>query len=712
MLSKQASTLLVHALRRNASRAAVLSSGTMMSSLRHAVPAPRVFAMATTGRSFSSLRVTPSSAFSELLEEDDVLEDDDEALSSGFVDQKPLADFDLSEQTMQNLARVGITHLFPVQVESFQTMMEGNDIMGRSKTGSGKTLAFALPIVERLLANPVRVRKAPRAVAMLPTRELAQQVADEFRRIAPQLRTSLVVGGVSYTGQEAELRRGIDILVGTPGRVVDMMDKGVLDLSSIEVSVLDEADMMLKFGFQEEVETILGAMPETKQCVMWSATTPKWVHTIARKYLKTPVSIDLVGEDNSKLPATVAHKAILVTRDTKDHVLDSVLNLYTNGGQALIFTETKQEADELVAFLGARTKGVRVLHGDLSQNLRTATMKGFRSGDVRTLICTDIAARGLDIASVDLVIQYRLSNDQENFVHRAGRTGRAGRSGVNVVLFEARDVRDVRDLESKFGMNFAHVAAPLPAQMLDHAMTTVQEKLDNVAFDGRKAFEATAKQLLENEDERLHVVSSALALLAGFETKGPTVYSMLTAQSHVQTLRLVGGRAWNADAIVSLLKEVNVNVPFAKIVKGDANTFYFDVPAKHVEAVLAHAESAGADVAAATEMAKITLSGPQRAASSSSRGNSRSGYGGNNNSRGGFGQRSNNNGRDNYSRNNDGFGKSRNFDSGFSRPNNSRNNNSSSSYGRDNNSSYGRKSNDSRSSSSSSWGKPPSSKWL
>ncbi|RHY35618.1 hypothetical protein DYB30_007992 [Aphanomyces astaci] len=711
MLSKQVSSLLVHALRRTA------IGGTKALAMHHSTTSSVVtLASAAHSRAFSHLRLETVTTATLVPDDDDLnnivdIDDaqDDAAVTSGFVDQKPLSDFNLSAQTTKNLERAGITHLFPVQVESFSTMMQGKDIMGRSKTGSGKTLAFALPIVERLLSTPATQSRAPRAVAMLPTRELAQQVADEFRRIAPQLRVSLVVGGVSYVGQENELRRGIDILVGTPGRVVDMMDKGNLDLSHIEVSVLDEADMMLKFGFQEEVETILGAMPDTKQCVMWSATTPKWVHTIARQYLNKPTTIDLVGEDNSKLPATVAHKAILVSRDSKDHVLESVLNLYAQGGQALIFTETKQEADELVAFLSARAKGVRVLHGDLSQNLRSSTMKGFRNGDVRTLICTDIAARGLDIANVDLVIQYRLSNDQENFVHRAGRTGRAGRRGVNVVLFESRDIREVRDLESKFGMTFNHAAAPLPAQTLSHAMTTVTEKLNNVAFDGRKAFEATAKKLLENEDERLHVVSSALALLAGFEAKGPTVYSMLTAQAHIQTLSLVGDRSWNADAISSFLGEVKVTVPYSKVIKGDNSTFYFDVPHKHVDTVLEHGESKNVVVAPVTELPKITVGGLQRGSGSRGQGGgggSRSGYGGGNRFRDSNSSRY---GGNNHSNARSNYGNSR-FDSGFSRNSNSnysnRNGGGSYSSGRksyDNNNGWGHSSGGSSSSPKGKW---------
>ncbi|OQR91666.1 DEAD/DEAH box RNA helicase [Achlya hypogyna] len=695
MLSRQVSSLLALAVRRH-SRPLARTSLQRVAAMRFHSSIPSM-AMATDE--------TPR----DLFEAEEIADVD--APSSGFVNQKPIADFDLSPRLVMNLEDAGITHLFPVQVESFQIMLDGKDIMGRSKTGSGKTLAFALPIAEKLLAEGTASRrmKNPRAIVMLPTRELAQQVEQEFRRIAPQLRTCLVVGGVSYTTQEAQLHRGIDVLVGTPGRVVDMMNKGALDLSEIQVGVLDEADMMLKFGFQEEVETILGAMPEDKQCVMWSATVPKWVLSLSRKYLNDPVSIDLVGDDDSKLPSTVSHKAIVVTRDTKDHVLESVLHLYANGGQALIFTETKQEADELVAFLSTKTKGARVLHGDLSQNLRTATMKGFRNGDIRTLICTDIAARGLDIAAVDLVIQYRLSNDKEAFVHRAGRTGRAGRSGINVVLFEPRDLRDLQDLQKAFGVDFNHVAPPKPEQMLAHAMTTVQSKMDGVHPESRAAFDAAARSLFTNEEEGVEALSAALALIAGFESRGPTVYSMLSGTPHYQTVQLVADRTWNADTISRWLADSKVNVSFNKILRGANNTYYLDIPAKQVAKVLARADEEGVALSVVEELEKITM--PQTMNRGSDRFGGASRFGGNN--RGGYGGRQTN---DRYRGSSPARGGDRNngrapyaprFDSGFS-------NDRSGSFDRrgGNDRSYDRSRSNERGNRSSSWSFDKTNKWL
>lgn len=311
-----------------------------------------------------------SAAALELDDDAEVEADADAELESlapqkGFVDQKPIEDFALSQETQRNLLRAGVTHLFPVQTQSFDVMMRGADIMGRSKTGSGKTLAFALPIVETILANRKNTRN-PQALVLLPTRELAQQVHDEVQRVAPQLRTVNVVGGVSYTVQENHLRRGADILVGTPGRIMDLVDKGSLSLDDVDVAVLDEADMMLKFGFQEAVETILGWVPEGGQTVMWSATFPKWVSSMAKKFLKEPVSIDLVGDEDNQVPATVAHKAINAPVRDRIQVLENVLRLHAHDGQTLVFTETKQEADEIANSLPGQD--ARALHGDLPGN--------------------------------------------------------------------------------------------------------------------------------------------------------------------------------------------------------------------------------------------------------------------------------------------------------------------------------------------------------
>lgn len=536
---------------------------------------------------------------------EDVEPDDAVALEpqQGFVDQKPIEAFALSSVTQSNLRRAGITHLFPVQTHSFDLMMQKKDIMGRSKTGSGKTLAFALPIIETILARPKTTTRHPQALVLLPTRELAQQVHDQVARVAPAVRTVNVVGGVAYTSQEAHLHRGVDLVVGTPGRILDLVDKGSLALDDVAVAVLDEADMMLKFGFQEAVETILSHVPDGSQTVMWSATFPTWVHAMARKFLHDPVHLDLVGKDDNHVPATVTHKAMHAPVRERLNVLANVLRVYGDKGQTLVFTETKQEADTIVNALA--TPNARALHGDLSQGMRTATLKGFRAGHVQTLVCTDIAARGLDIANVDLVVQYRLPRDKESFVHRAGRTGRAGRKGTNLVLFDRHDAPDVLDFERRYKCRFRHAAPPRPDELMADAVRDVKTRLAHVPPATAQLFEPVAHAMMDETGP--HGLSAALALLCGFDPKHATPFSMLTGRHGMQTVEV--------DSNLSAQELHHVLVGFlddrADIYPIEEGKVVVDVPYNKVHALQAHVGESLPDqpvkVALATELPRVVL---------------------------------------------------------------------------------------------------------
>lgn len=603
----------------------------------------------------------------------------------GFVDQKPIADFDLSQETQRNLERAGVTHLFPVQTQSFDVMMKGSDIMGRSKTGSGKTLAFALPIIETILANRKNTRN-PQALVLLPTRELAQQVHDQVQRVAPQLRTINVVGGVSYTVQENQLRRGVDILVGTPGRIMDLVDKGSLSLEDVDVSVLDEADMMLKFGFQEAVETILGWVPDGGQTVMWSATFPKWVSSMASKFLKEPVNIDLVGDNDNHVPATVAHKAILAPSRDRIQVLENVLRLHAHDGQTLVFTETKQEADEIANSLPGQD--ARALHGDLSQGMRTSTMNGFRNGHVKTLVCTDIAARGLDIANVELVVQYRLPSDKESFVHRAGRTGRAGRSGTNIVFFDRNDTSDVLDFERRYKFKFAHAAPPRPEQMMTGALEDVNKQLSSLPKANAQLFDEAAQAMIEQQGPG--VLSAALALLCGFDSKKLTSLSMLTGRHRMQTVEVEGVQ--NARDLNRLLASFMDDRVDIHPVEG--GKLVFDIPQGKIEALQAHLTASSPDeevtVTTAVEFPRLVVDRAgrnnnnfggrfgQRGGRNNSRGFSNNRFG-NNRREGGNNRFGGNKGDNNWKRNDRDGGNRRNggrdFDSSFSKGRSSNRNN-------------------------------------
>lgn len=610
------------------------------------------------------------SALAEAEEEEDELEQmvleplDAEVATSGFAGQQPLSDFDLSPELMRNLDKAGITHLFPVQVQSFATMLKGAHIQGRSKTGSGKTLAFALPIVEKILSSreAAGTSRHPRALVLLPTRELALQVTEQIKRVSPQLKTVDIVGGVSYTLQENRLRRGVDIVVGTPGRIMDLVNKGSLSLDEVETSVLDEADMMLKFGFQEAVETILGWAPADQQCVMWSATFPTWVKSMARKFLKDPVSIDLVGRDDNHVPATVAHKAIHAPANTRVDLLENVLRHHANGGQCLVFTETKQEADEIANRLGKQH--VRALHGDLSQGMRTSTMDGFRKGSVQTLVCTDIAARGLDIANVDLVVQFRLPSDKESFVHRAGRTGRAGRSGTNIVFFDRQDAQDVLDFERRYHLTFNQVAPPSAEMVVDAAVDDVNKRLSALPASSARLFEAAAQQLLA--EQGVGALSSALAILSGFDGKRLQSVSMINGRPRMQTVAVEG---------VESSRELNralasFSTDGARFdIHPIEDKLVFDVPHGSLDKLREHLAASGlahAQVAPATELPRVLIDKRASNRGGNGGGSNRYGRGGGSSSsfkRGG--------GSGGYSRNRSGGGDSdsfrRSFDSSFSR---------------------------------------------
>lgn len=571
-------------------------------------------------RSFSSDGFLGAQVQEEEVDEDEQTKDSN---PTGFDGQKPIEDFNISFKTQKNLQNAGITHLFPVQTQSYDIMMEGKDILGRSKTGSGKTLAFALPLVEKLLAEPNQSRD-PQVLILLPTRELAQQVADEVKRIAPRSRLANIVGGVSYTFQEKMLRRGVDIVVGTPGRIQDLLNKGELALSNVKYCVLDEADMMLKFGFQEAVESLLEQTSEDRQCVMWSATFPKWVNAMAKKFLNEPVNIDLVGNDETHVPKTVAHKAVYAPEQQRLKVLETLLDEHAAGGQSLIFTETKHEADEIAHAIGSEIS--RALHGDLSQQMRSSTMKGFRDGSVKNLICTDIAARGLDISSVDLVIQYRLPNDKENFVHRAGRTGRAGRSGTNIVIFDRKDVGDIKDLERKYKVTFQHTAAPGPEDILARNVDKVGEKLATVPPQSAKMFEKAAQELFD--EQGVSALSSALAYISGFDRGMLQPFSMLNGRPRFTTV-VVNGQGSVRDykrQLSSFIDESRGNK--AHFIE---DSLVFDIPSNQYEDLKEHCAARDLEVNVAKEFPHLLVSESRNSGSrwgrndrnSSSRGNQR-----------------------------------------------------------------------------------------
>ncbi|XP_073005217.1 DEAD-box ATP-dependent RNA helicase 53-like [Typha latifolia] len=368
-----------------------------------------------------------------------------------------IAKLGISQDIVSSLAKKGITKLFPIQRAVLEPAMKGRDMIGRAKTGTGKTLAFGIPIMDKIMRfNEKHGRgRNPLAIVLAPTRELARQVEKEFRE-SSSLDTICVYGGVPISQQMRTLDYGVDVVVGTPGRIIDLLKRGALNLSEIQFVVLDEADQMLAVGFDEDVEIILEKLPSKRQGMMFSATMPSWIRKLTQKYLKDPVTIDLVGDSDQKLAEGISLYSIASDNYGKPSILGPLIKEHAKGGKCIVFTQTKRDADRLAFGMG-RSLPCQALHGDISQNQRERTLAGFRDGQFSILIATDVAARGLDIPNVDLVIHYELPNTSELFVHRSGRTGRAGKKGNAILIYSHEQTRAVRVIEQDVGCKFTEL---------------------------------------------------------------------------------------------------------------------------------------------------------------------------------------------------------------------------------------------------------------
>lgn len=379
-------------------------------------------------------------------------EDRREKAGDGSLD---IASLNIHQDIVSCLSKKGITKLFPIQKAVLEPAMQGRDLIGRAKTGTGKTLAFGIPIMDKITRHNQQYGcgRNPMALVLAPTRELARQVEKEFCE-SSKLDTLCVYGGTPIGRQMTLLNQGVDVVAGTPGRVIDLMKRGALDLSEIQFVVLDEADQMLNVGFEEAVEVILEKAPKKRQTLMFSATMPNWILKLTRKYLKDPLTVDLVGDSDQKLAEGISLYSAVVDHRSKAGVIGPLIAEHANGGKSIVFTQTKRDADSLAHAMGRKNYRCEALHGDISQSQRERTLQRFRNGDIDILIATDVAARGLDIPNVDLVIHYELPSTSEIFVHRSGRTGRAGKKGSAILIHTMDQSRAVRVIERDVGSRF------------------------------------------------------------------------------------------------------------------------------------------------------------------------------------------------------------------------------------------------------------------
>ncbi|ADH99317.1 DEAD/DEAH box helicase [Salisediminibacterium selenitireducens] len=389
-------------------------------------------------------------------------------------------EFNISKSLMRAIKEMGFEAPSPIQEKVIPTILEGNDLIGQAQTGTGKTAAFGIPILEKLKRT-----KNVQAIILTPTRELAIQVAGEIQKLSKfqKVQTLPVYGGQSIGQQIKQLKRGVDIVVGTPGRVLDHVNRKTLDLSKIHTFVLDEADEMLDMGFIEDIEKIIQVSSEERQTLLFSATMPPPIRKLSNKYMNSPEQVTI-----SKSEVTAPSINQVYYKVLEKNKLDSLCRLIDseNTDLGIIFCRTKKGVSELAEALQARGYRADGLHGDLTQSQRDSVMKKFRDSSIDFLIATDVAARGIDVQNVTHVVNYDIPQDPESYVHRIGRTGRAGREGIALTLVTPREMKHLRSIENEIKMK-------IPSQNLPSVEEVIEKQQD--------VWKSQVIDMIENDDE-------------------------------------------------------------------------------------------------------------------------------------------------------------------------------------------------------------------
>lgn len=431
----------------------------------------------------------------------------------------------LREELLRAVQESGYTEPSPIQQLAIPPMLEGVDVLGQAQTGTGKTAAFTLPILHRLEAD----YRGVQALILTPTRELALQVSTNVERYGQFMRARVVpiYGGQSYVRQQRQLERGAHVVVGTPGRILDLMEKKMLDLSHVRFMVLDEADEMLKMGFIDDVETILAATPAERQTALFSATLPETIRRLAKQYMRQPQHVHVPQSEMTV--QTIEQHFVLVHDDSKIAALSRLLEVQ-DIQSALIFTRTRARALEVSEALRQRTYTVDVISGDLSQDARETVLKRFRSGDLPLLVATDVVARGVDIPDVSHVFNFDIPLDDEDYVHRIGRTGRAGRSGVAITFITPGERRKLRYLEQFIGQTLAEMKLPKLEDIREYRNTVFLKKLEALLESGETEMGTEVLNALAEKDyDMTEVAAAAIQLARAAEVSRPI--------DHVKTIR-------------------------------------------------------------------------------------------------------------------------------------------------------------------------------
>ncbi|MBP6986512.1 MAG: DEAD/DEAH box helicase [Alphaproteobacteria bacterium] len=352
------------------------------------------------------------------------------------------SDLNLSTSLLETVESIGYQHPTPIQAQIIPHILLGKDVLGCAQTGTGKTASFTLPMIDILSKGRARARM-PRSLVLVPTRELAMQVQQNFETYSKNtnLKQALLIGGSGFSEQEKLLEKGVDVLIATPGRLLDLHQRGKIMLHDIKIFVLDEADRMLDMGFMPDIEQLTKILPMKRQTLLFSATMPEEIRKLAQKLLKNPVEISITAPTSSAVTIT-QYACHVANQKEKRSILMQLLSNKKIEQQIIIFCNTKKEAASLSESFSKSGMSTGVLHGDLNQDVRTETLKSFTAGTIKILIASDVAARGLDIESISHVVNYDVPNNRDDYIHRIGRTGRAGQMGDSITFIQPSEIEN------------------------------------------------------------------------------------------------------------------------------------------------------------------------------------------------------------------------------------------------------------------------------
>lgn len=418
----------------------------------------------------------------------------------------------ISEPILRTLTEIGYEAPTPIQEKTIPPMLAGRDLIGQAQTGTGKTAAFAIPILEKIDPAVPEVQ----ALVLAPTRELAIQVAEAihtYSKYRGRVGVLPVYGGQPIQLQLKRLDRGVHVVVGTPGRIMDHLRRGSLRLDAVRLVVLDEADEMLRMGFIEDVEWILSQAPEGRQTALFSATLPREIRRIAERHLKSPISIEI--EHKTLTVPTIEQRYLIVTPQQKLDALARILETETTDA-VLIFTRTKNGAAELTERLEGRGYAAEAMHGDMNQAQRETVIRRLRGGQVEIVVATDVAARGLDVERISHVINYDIPNDVEAYVHRIGRTGRAGRSGVAVLFVSPRERRMMQEIERFTGQRIMPMKMPTQADVAARRIALFKDSIRRSVAEGDlDLYLSLVEELVEEGLDLAEIAAGAARLARG-----------------------------------------------------------------------------------------------------------------------------------------------------------------------------------------------------